>query len=367
VSALVAKLPILGFELAGNPIWRWVVAIAVAIVLFGLLRLVVSRLGARLKRLAVGTTTFADDLLTGVFHATSKQFLAVVALLIASLLLDLEGTAVTLRKWLVVISSTLQVGFWGQRAITMWMDHQRDRLVKTDPGAVTTLQGISYLARAALWAAVVLLMLDNLGYNVSALLAGLGIGGVAIALALQNILGDLFASLSIALDKPFVTGDFIVVDDKMGTVSRVGLKTTRLTSLSGEQLVFSNSDLLGSRIRNYKRMQERRVAFSLGVTYQTASELLEEIPVVAREIIEHTGQTRFDRAHFKEFGASAFIFEVVYYVLNPDYITYMDCQQHINLELRRRFEERGIEFAFPTHTVHIAPQTGPVLVTAENR
>ncbi len=134
---------------------------------------------------------------------------------------------------------------------------------------MTTLQGLSYLARVILWSAVLLLMLDNLGYNVTTLLAGLGIGGVAVALALQNVLGDLFASLSIALDKPFVTGDFIIVDDKMGTVEHVGLKTTRVTSLSGEQLVFSNSDLLSSRIRNYKRMQERRVAFSIGVLYQT--------------------------------------------------------------------------------------------------
>ncbi len=134
--------------------------------------------------------------------------------------------------------------------------------------------------------AVAVFVLDNLGYNVSALLAGLGIGGVAVALALQNVLGDLFASLSIALDKPFVTGDFIIVDDKLGTVSRVGLKTTRVMSLSGEQLVFSNSDLLSSRIRNYKRMEERRVAFSFGVLYQTTIEQLEAIPEMVREIIE---------------------------------------------------------------------------------
>jgi small-conductance mechanosensitive channel len=366
-AALIAELPVLGFEVGGNAIWRWISALAAAILLFGLLRLVVSRLGRRLTRLAGHTTTFADDLMVGVFRATSVPFLAVVALLLASLALHVEGTAETLRRWIVVISLTLQVGLWGQRAITLWLDNQRKRLAETDPGSVTTLQGMSYLARAVLWTAVVVLMLDNLGYNVSALLAGLGVGGIAVALAVQNILGDLFASLSIALDKPFVNGDFIIVDDKMGTVSRVGLKTTRVTSLSGEQLVFSNSDLLSSRIRNYKRMQERRVAFSVGVTYETPSELLEEIPVMAREIIEHTDQTRFDRAHFKEFGASAFIFEIVYYVLNSDYVAYMDCQQLINLELRRRFQELGIEFAYPTQTLHVAPETGPALIAVENR
>jgi small-conductance mechanosensitive channel len=206
-------------------------------------------------------------------------------------------------------------------------------------------------------------MLDNLGYNVSALLAGLGIGGIAVALALQNVLGDLFASLSITLDKPFVTGDFIIVGDLLGTVSHVGLKTTRVTSLSGEQLVFSNSDLLSSRIRNFKRMSERRVVFSFGVLYQTPVSQLEEIPAIVREIVESTDTTRFDRAHFKEFGDSAYLYEVVYYVREPDYNLYMDRQQQINLELCRRFEERGIEFAYPTRTLHLASDTGPALVT----
>jgi small-conductance mechanosensitive channel len=367
LSALITELPLLGTEVGGNTIWRWLITVAAAMVLFGVLRLVQAQLVRRLSRLAERTTTIADDLVVGVFRATSKPFLAVVALLLASLLLDLGGLAGSLRRWLVVIALTVQVGLWGQRAITLWLEYQRNRLLETDPGAVTTLQGMSYLARAVLWTAVVVLMLDNLGYNVSALLAGLGIGGIAVALALQNVLGDLFASLSIALDKPFVTGDFIIVDDKLGTVSHVGLKTTRVTSLSGEQLVFSNSDLLSSRIRNYKRMQERRVAFSIGVLYQTPTERLEEIPGMVREIIENNEQTRFDRAHFKEFGASAFIFEIVYYVLDPDYTTYMDCQQHINLELRRRFERGGIEFAYPTQTVHVAPNTGPALVAVESR
>jgi len=362
LARLLDHLPFLNAEVAGNAVWLWFATLAIAVVAYVALRILLKLLATRLERLAGRTVTFADDILVGVLRTTKRFSLAVLALLAASLLLDLTDNAADARRWLGVIALTLQVGLWGQRAISLWLDHQRDRLLESDPGSLTTLQGLSYVARLALWSAMLLLMLENLGFDVGALLAGLGIGGIAVALALQNVLGDLFASLSIALDKPFVTGDFIIVGDEMGTVSRVGLKTTRVTSLSGEQLVFSNSDLLSSRIRNYKRMEERRTAFSIGVVYQTPVEHLEEIPGIIRRVIEETSETRFDRAHFKAFGDSAYLFEIVYYVLSADYAVFMDCQQHINLELCRQFEERGIEFAYPTRTLHIAPQTGPALL-----
>ncbi len=367
LKELVAEVPVLGAEVAGNALWLWLLAVAAAVLVYGALRLVQKHLLKRLRGLSERTHTIADDVLVEVLRATKRFFVAVLAILLVSPLLELSGTAADLRRWLVVIALTVQVGLWGQRTVTVWLEIQRERLLDSDPGAVNTLQGLSYLFRLALWAAVVLLMLDNLGYNVSALLAGLGIGGIAVALALQNVLGDLFASLSITLDKPFVTGDFIIVGDLLGTVSHVGLKTTRVTSLSGEQLVFSNSDLLASRIRNYKRMQERRVVFAFGVLYQTAVRELEEIPALVRRIVDDTENTRFDRAHFKEFGDSAYVFEVVYYVLQPDYNLYMDCQQRINLELCRAFEERGIEFAYPTRTLHVAADTGPALVKVSGR
>jgi len=180
--------------------------------------------------------------------------------------------------------------------------------------------------------------------------AGLGVGGIAVALALQNILGDVFASMSILLDKPFVTGDFITVDELMGTVEHVGLKTTRLRSLSGEQLVFANSDLLKSRIRNYQRMEERRVAFAVRLAYPTPAEKLAAIPAIVREIIDAQELARFGRSHFKSFGTFSLDFENVYYVKSPDYDTYMDVQQAINLAICRRFQEEGIEFAHPAQT-----------------
>jgi small-conductance mechanosensitive channel len=232
-----------------------------------------------------------------------------------------------------------------------------------DPADATTLNALGFVGRILLWSVLLLMALANLGIQIGPLLAGLGVGGIAVALALQNILGDLFASLSIVLDKPFVVGDFVVVGDLAGTVEYVGLKTTRVRSLSGEQLVFSNSDLLSSRIRNYKRMQERRIAFTVGVTYQTARERLAEIPLIAREIIEAQENARFDRAHFKAFGAFSLDFEIVYYVLDPDYNAYMNVQQAINLALYERFEAAAIEFAFPTQTLILerAAARGPAV------
>ena len=212
---------------------------------------------------------------------------------------------------------------------------------------------MSFIARVVLWSVIVLMALANLGIDVTALVAGLGVGGIAVALAVQNILGDLFASLTIVLDKPFVLGDFIIVGDYMGTVENVGLKTTRIRSLGGEQLVFGNSDLLSARVRNYKRMNERRIVFKIGVVYGTPHEKVERIPGMIREAVEHQENTRFDRAHFKEYGDSALVFETVYYMLVPDYNAYMDVQEGINLELYRRFQDEGIEFAFPTRTVFL--------------
>jgi small-conductance mechanosensitive channel len=196
---------------------------------------------------------------------------------------------------------------------------------------------------------------DNIpGVEVDALIASLGIGSVAVALAVQNILGDLFASLSIALDQPFVVGDFVTVDEYGGTVEHIGLKSTRVRSLTGDQLVFSNSDLLGSRIRNYGRMEERRVSFALGVACDTPYEKLKEIPTIIQEIVESQSHMRFDRAHFKEYGEFSLNFEIVFHVLTPDYSTYMDARQAINLEIYRRFAEEGIELPYPTQTILVA-------------
>ncbi len=347
-------LPLAGTELWGNPAAAWVVAALVVIVAYGALRVSKAIVIGRLKKVAAKTTTPWDDITVGAAEKTRFWFYLAISIWLGSRFLDLSDRAARSLTMIAVVAVILQVTVWANRAVTLWLERTQRERAESDPGAVTTLTGLSYVLRLVIWSAGFLLVLENVGVNVTALMAGLGVGGIAVALAIQNVLGDLFASLSIALDKPFVIGDFVIVGEFMGTVEHIGLKTTRVRSLSGEQLVFSNSDLLSSRIRNYKRMQERRVPFIVGVTYQTPAAELEAIPGMVRNIIESTEHTRFDRAHFKAFGDSAYLFEFVYYVLSAEYPVYMDVQQAINLEIVRRFAERGIEIAYPTRTLHMA-------------
>ena len=217
-------------------------------------------------------------------------------------------------------------------------------------------QWINRMVELVIWSIALILFLDNIGIQITSLVTGLGIGGVALAFAAQAILVDLFCSFTIFFDKPFEIGDFIIVGDQMGTVEYIGMKTTRLRALSGEQLVLANSDLTKSRIQNYKTMAERRVLFKLGVTYDTALAKLKEIPAVIKNIISNVPQTRFGRAHFCAYGAYSLDYEIVYYVLSSDFDIYMDINQEIYFQIKAEFEQRGIEFAFPTQTVQMYNQ-----------
>jgi small-conductance mechanosensitive channel len=322
------------------------------------LRVITRALMRQVAAVAERTATYWDDVLASVLRSTKGLFLAVVALLVLATVLDLPADWEVAIRRVAAVALVVQGGFWAAAALSGWLTGYRRSRTADDPAAATTVGAIGFVGRLVLWAVVLLLVLDNLGVDVTALVAGLGVGGVAVALAAQNILGDLFASMSIVLDKPFVLGDFIVVNEYMGTVEYIGLKSTRVRSLTGEQLVFSNNDLLRSRIRNHGRMKERRIEFSVGVVYQTSRETLARIPPLLREAVEAQEQTRFDRAHFRGFGDSALEFEVVYYMKVPTYSTYMDVQQAINLRLVERFAAEGIEFAYPTRTVYLA-KTGP--------
>lgn len=211
------------------------------------------------------------------------------------------------------------------------------------------------VVRVLLWVLALVLILDNLGYNVTALITGLGIGGLVVGMALQGVLQDLFSAIAIYLDRPFVVGDFIVVGDKKGTVEHIGIKTTRIKSLTGEQIVIPNRTLTDTIIHNYRHMQERRVQFAFGVIYNTPLEKLRKIPEIVREVFAQMGDevVWLERVHFKEFGDFSLNFEVVYWVRQPDYLLYMDCQERINLQLMERFREEGIEFAYPTQLVYL--------------
>lgn len=341
-------------EILGNSLAQWTVAVAVTLVVATALALLRRAARHRLPRWAARTDGPLDDVMAAVLRATGAWFVLAVAVLAGAQALALPGAVrIGLANGFALVA-ILQGGLWANVAVgaglAAWLDGRRG----ADPAGSTTASVLGFIARGALWSIVVLMMLDNLGVDVTALVASLGIGGVAVALALQNVLGDLFASLAIALDKPVVIGDFIIVGDVMGTVERIGLKTTHLRSLSGELVVLANGDLLASRIRNYKRMFERRVVFGFGVTYGTPPADLARIPELLRDIVARQHLARFDRAHLATFGASALEFEVVYYVRDPDYNRYMDTQQAINLELIEALQAAGVEFAFPTQTIHLA-------------
>jgi small-conductance mechanosensitive channel len=340
-------------QISASALTLWIAGIGAGAIAALVVRFTDHALKRRLAR--SGRTGTAAALLAGVLESTSWLVAVAAALFVFGQIVPLPSRADGIVDAVVTVALWLQVAVWANRGISEWLRHQVHVKRSADAASVATIAVLGFVVRVGAWSLVGLLILSNLGFDITALVASLGIGGIAVALAVQNVLGDVFASLSIVLDKPFVVGDFIVVDQVLGTVEYIGLKTTRLRSLSGEQIVLSNSDLLNSRIRNYKHMAERRVLFSFGVVYQTPPAKLERIPQIARQCIENLGGTRFDRAHFQSFGDSALVFEIVYFVLNADYNAYMDIQQDVNLGIVRAFATEDIEFAYPTRTIYLQP------------
>ena len=337
----------------GNTLQSWLIAVCILIILFTILKITQSLVIHRLSKLAKLTVNQFDDLLVEVLKQTKFFILLVASAYLASYAITLKPSIAALWQKAVILILIVQGGLWASAGISFWLGRTIQKRMDQDTSSATTITFLGFVARLILWIIVLLLILDNLGVNITGLVAGLGIGGIAVALALQNILGDLFASLSIVLDKPFVIGDFVVVDSLAGTIEHIGLKTTRIRSLSGEQLIFSNNDLLKSRVHNYKRMSERRIVFSFGVVYQTPLEKLKAIKEIVSDIIEKQETARLDRVNFKEYGNSSLNYDVVYFVTGPDYNVYMNIQEAINLEIFRRFQEEGIEFAYPTRTIFI--------------
>ena len=344
----------LNYELFGNTVTRMATAAGVFVVLWLtllLLRRIVVRRLRSLEQRNEGVLAF--DVAEDIARATRGWFLFILALFIVTRALAVSDDVGLWITRATMIATLLQFGFWLSAGVIKSIQTRRKRQLEESPDSVAAMDILSFIARVTIWSFVLLAVLDNLGVNITTMIAGLGVGGIAVALAAQNILGDLFASLSIVLDKPFVVGDFLIIGDFLGSVEKVGIKTTRLRSLSGEQLVFSNNDLLNSRIRNYGRMFERRVIFSIGVTYQTPADKLKAIPGILRAAVEAQETVRFDRAHFQKYGDFALVFEVVYYVLSADYNEYMNIQQAVNLQIFEEFEAGGIEFAYPTQTLYV--------------
>ena len=336
-----------------NTLEAWLVAGVVFVVIGTTLVIIRTLLARRLAKIAARTATTADDAIVDLLRRTRYFFILTAAVAGAFLFLDLPPRAHSVGRLLGTISLIIQIAIWGNGLITFWFRNYAERKAETDISSRTTIASFSFVARTILWIMLALVALNRLGYDVTALITGLGVGGIAIALAVQNVLGDLFAALAIVLDKPFVVGDAIAVDTLTGTVEHVGLKTTRIRSVNGEQLIFSNADLLRSRIRNFKRMQERRVVFTIGVTYDTPPDTVARIPTMLREAVEAQRQVRFDRSHFVSYGDSALNFETAYFVLSADYLAYADVNQAVNLAVLRRFAAEGVEFAYPTRVVFV--------------
>jgi small-conductance mechanosensitive channel len=351
----------------GNSARAWIVAVAVAVaaylILLLLKRLVVRRAG----KIAERTATEVDDFVIEMVQRTRRWLLLLPVVYFGSLSLRVPPRVDGVLRSAAILAFLLQLTLWALLGINFWVASTRRKRLASDAASVTLIGALGFMGKLVLWVVILLVALDNVGVNVTALVAGLGVGGIAVALALQNILGDLLASLSIVLDKPFVLGDAIQVDDFNGTVEHIGLKTTRLRGVGGEQIVFPNGNLLQSRIRNHKRMAERRVTFTFGVAHGTPVAALEKIPGLVRAIVEAEDQVRFDRAHLRRLGDASLEFEVVYVVLTPDYNLYMDRQQAIYLALLRRFEEDGTALAVPTRTVRLEGLPAPEAGTAPVR
>jgi small-conductance mechanosensitive channel len=347
----------------GNSLWQWALAVGVATLMLSVLLLIRRIVHSNYVRIAGRPQRELLELPLKVAAKTTAPFLLIVSVFTAVQTLEMPDKLRVVLLNVLAIALFWQAGVWGSTAVLAWLDRKREASLATDRSIVGTLDIIAVIARFLIWALVLLLTLDNLGVDITALVAGLGIGGIAVALAVQNVLGDLLASLTITLDRPFVVGDFIIVGEFMGSVEQIGVKSVRLRSLSGEQIIMPNADLIGSRVRNFGRMVERRVVFKLGVAYETPREKLQRIPAMIRGFIESRKPVRFDRCHLSNFGASALEFEIVYFVLTADFNQYMDVQQAINFSILESFERDGIEIAYPTQKILLTrvPKAQPEL------
>ena len=340
-------------ECLSNSLQAWLTAAITTAVLFVVLylarRLLVSRLGA----LASRTTNYVDDMLVDVIGHTRKWVLFALSFIMGFGPLHIPHVDQFFSP-LAKLVLLWQVAIWGAAAIGFWVKHHLDlRTSVTERGGVAMINAMGIAAKVVLWILIIITAFHSvLAIDVTPWITGLGVSGIAVALAVQNILGDLLAALAIVFDKPFDVGDTIGVDAITGTVEHIGLKTTRIRSITGEQIIIGNGDLLKSRLRNFRRMYQRRALFNLDVTFDTPSDALTRLPKIIEEIVTKQSPVKFDRSHIATFGESAIRIETVYYVLDPDYKKYMDIQQAINVAVLERFGKERVKFAFPSRTVY---------------
>lgn len=340
------------YELLHNTVGEFltaVVALVVFLIVFKIFQIIII---SRLRILAEKTETDLDDTLIKIVQSLKPPFYWFIAFYFALQFLTLNEMISKVIETLLIVWVVYQAIY----ALQILLDYVFAKVLRArgdENGAEGALGLLSSVVKWVLWVIGILMILSNLGINVTSLVAGLGIGGLAFALAAQNILGDLFSSFSIIFDKPFQVGDYIVIGNTKGTVLKIGIKTTRLRSLQGEEIVMSNNKLTSAEVQNFKKLEERRISTSLGVTYETSTEKLKKIPAMIKTIIDAEEGVRFDRAHFSSFADSALIFDTVYYVETGNYGEYMDKKQEINYAIREAFEKEGIDMAYPTQTLHL--------------
>jgi len=337
----------------GNTLAGYIDAFALFVVSFIVFRFLQWVLLKRLAILAKKTKTDIDDTLIKIVRSLRPAFYYFASFYIALLALSLPTTVGNVLNGILIAWIAAQIVI----ALHILVDYLLERRArKEEGGSRAAYHFLSNIAKWALWMVAILMVLSNLGVNITSLIAGLGIGGIAVALAAQNVLGDLFSSFAIYFDKPFVIGDFIMVGEHSGTVEKIGIKTTRIRALQGEEIVISNQELTSTRIQNLRKMEERRVALTFGVLYETSTEKVHAIEGMVKDIFSSlktvTG-VRLDRVHLKSLGASSLDFEVVYYLPTKEYLPFMDVQQEINFKLLETFGKEGIGFAYPTQTIHL--------------
>ncbi len=341
---------ILELQYYRNSVGAWLLAIGAFVVTFIVLPILRGFITARRQRWARSgfEPPLAIEFGTRLVQRTSRLFLVTVALFLAFAVLELPVGIERAMRIAFVVIFWLQVSLWAMTAIRFALERRRTREGAPDPQLAGSIQIILFVANLGVWTIAFLLALANLDVEIGPLLAGLGIGGIAVALAVQTVLGDLLASLSIALDKPFAVGDALQIDNFTGTVENIGVKSTRLRSISGEQIIMSNADILKSRVRNFGRMRERRVVMTLNVNYDTPPDTLRAVPIAVREVVAAQPNTRFDRCHLMAYAESALQFELVFVVTSADYGVYADVQQAVNLAILERFATLGVKLALPT-------------------
>lgn len=344
---------ILAKELFGNTYREYAIALIIFLSVFVITQILKLILQLKVRTLVKKTLTDFDDLLLKVAETINWPVASIIAFNFAISSLEVSSRASNAVRLVSIVLLSFYVIRLINSIIYYFADKLIHRLDEEERSADASVVKIGKnIIGVVIWFIGLIVILENVGYDVSALVAGVGVSSIAIAFALQNILSDLFASISIFFDRPFTVGDFIKVNDDMGTVQKIGVKSSRIKTLEGEELVIPNQLLASTRVRNYKHLRKRRVAFTVGVTYETSNTKLKKIPDIVQKIVESKENTVYDRTHFKSYGDSALIFEIVYFVLEKDYNKFMDTLASINMDIKEKFEKEKIDFAYPTQTVY---------------